>query len=430
MRTRSAKKLAQRIDLNYFKHAHPLRRWRTILSVAAPAIGLLWLAGLAAGGSRAAYSSGPVSAAHAFAEAKCEVCHVRDTTFRAHVGDAACLTCHDAPAHAGSKVAPPECATCHREHQGRIALANTPEDFCVRCHGDLSAHDSTRPAPPGAARRPMVANSVHSFPGGHPEFAAVTSGAKDSGTLRFNHAVHMKPELRGPSGPEALRCTGCHTPEMAARSSQRRASSGAMSPPDYTSQCARCHPLFFDERIDVEAPHEQTPKVQAFVEQALRAYITAHPSEITRPDPPPRRLPLNFAQPPAPPARNADEWVAGRLGRAEGMLRVSICGGCHEERPVAQTGRTFEVKDVAVNTEWMPNATFDHRPHLMVECTSCHAADRSTKTSDVLMPAIATCATCHAPDKGAESRCFECHGYHDWTREHLVEPRFTVTDFQ
>ena len=70
MRTRTAKKLAQRIDLHYFKRAHPLRRWRTILSIAAPAVALLWLGGMAAAGSRAPYSSGPVSSAHAFAEMK------------------------------------------------------------------------------------------------------------------------------------------------------------------------------------------------------------------------------------------------------------------------------------------------------------------------------------------------------------------------
>ncbi|MDP9324362.1 MAG: cytochrome c3 family protein, partial [Acidobacteriota bacterium] len=242
MRTRSAKKLAQRIDLNYFKHAHPLRRWRTVLSIAAPVVGLLWLGGMAAAGSRAAYSSGPLSTAHAFAEAKCEVCHVRDTSFRAHVGDSACLICHDAPVHAGRQIAPPACATCHREHQGRVELAKMPEDFCVRCHGDLSVRDPGRmvPALPGVNLRPKAANAVTGFPSLHPEFSVIRSGATDAGSLKFNHAVHMKDELRGPSGPETLQCTGCHKPEMAPASSQRRLPLGSMSPLNYQQQCARC----------------------------------------------------------------------------------------------------------------------------------------------------------------------------------------------
>jgi predicted CXXCH cytochrome family protein len=78
----------------------------------------------------------------------------------------------------------------------------------------------------------------------------------------------------------------------------------------------------------------------------------------------------------------------------------------------------------------MPHATFDHGPHLMVECTSCHAAETSTATSDVLMPKKEVCATCHASGKGAESRCFECHAYHEWSKEHPATPRYRATDFQ
>src|SRR5688572_5761995 len=99
MRTRTAKKLAQRIDLNYFKRQHGLRRLRLLLSIAVPALGLLWLGGMAAAGSRAPYSSGPVSSAHAFVENKSEVCHQRDDSFRAHVTATACSTCHAGPSH-------------------------------------------------------------------------------------------------------------------------------------------------------------------------------------------------------------------------------------------------------------------------------------------------------------------------------------------
>ena len=66
----------QRIDLNYFKRLHPFRRWRLILSIAAPLVVLLWIGGMTAAGSRAPYSSGPLSLAHQVFGERCERCHV------------------------------------------------------------------------------------------------------------------------------------------------------------------------------------------------------------------------------------------------------------------------------------------------------------------------------------------------------------------
>jgi hypothetical protein len=107
-RTRTAKALAQRIDLNYFKRPHPFRRWKTVLSIAVPAAVLVWLAGSAAGGSKAPYSSGPVAAAHQVFGGKCERCHVTQArAFRAHVTDNMCVSCHDAPAHKSNQTFTP-----------------------------------------------------------------------------------------------------------------------------------------------------------------------------------------------------------------------------------------------------------------------------------------------------------------------------------
>ena len=105
----------------------------------------------------------------------------------------------------------------------------------------------------------------------------------------------------------------------------------------------------------------------------------------------------------------------------------------------AETARPLPVYAASNLTKhWMPRAAFDHTPHVMVSCSSCHAAEASTKTSDVLMPNQAVCATCHAPSKGAlglgsgqaESRCFECHQYHDWKKSHPVTPPYSLTDFK
>jgi predicted CXXCH cytochrome family protein len=454
MRIRTAKALAQRIDLNYFKRAHGLRRWRYILSIAIPVIAVLWIAGYAAAGSRKPYSAGPVSRAHAFAEPKCEVCHASASAtagFRAHVSDKACLTCHDAPVHAANQTAPPDCASCHVEHSGRVQLAKVGDGLCLDCHGDLKTTHGL----------PSVATSVGRFPSAHPEFAVSREQAKDPGTIKFNHAVHLKKEgIRSLKGVEVLQCTDCHRIAALAVPPGRETQAGGVevaSKANYAQNCARCHGLEFDYRTEQPAPHDKPEVVHEAVRTALQTYIASHPDEIGKPDDP-RRLPLNFPRPPEPPARSAADWVTRRSANAERLL-WSRCEVCHvrtgtltlpsakpasgsERVTVTVSGPSGSAESVSVplsvptyaasniTARWMRRAMFDHRSHLMVQCTDCHAADRSQLTADVLMPKQATCATCHAPAKGAEARCFECHRYHDWSKSHPVSPAFKLTDFK
>ena len=438
MRVRTAKTLASRIDLHYFKRAHGLRRWRYLLSIAAPLAALLWVAALTASGSRTPYSPGPVSSAHAFAENRCEVCHgggrnqaTAPPAFRAHTTDAACLTCHDGPAHAANQPSAPSCATCHQEHRGRVQLARTEAQFCLDCHADLK----TTPGAPG------IAAHVGAFPAGHPEFAARRDGAVDPAQLRFNHAVHLKRDLRGPKGPEQLACTTCHAPQTARAESgaKRPARTGLMTPVTYQQHCASCHPLFFDERLERVAPHEEPAAVRTFVLQALADYIRANPGDVGKPDAAVRRVPLNFPRPPEPPARNAAEWIARRAAADERLLWNKTCVECHaRSASPGSVGALPVYAATNITKRWMPRAAFDHSPHLMVTCASCHAAESSTNTSDVLLPSAATCATCHAGTGrpglgragGAESRCFECHRYHDWTKARPVTPSYTIGDLK
>jgi len=64
----------------------------------------------------------------------------------------------------------------------------------------------------------------------------------------------------------------------------------------------------------------------------------------------------------------------------------------------------------------------------MVSCTECHAALTSRETADILIPGIATCEKCHhSGADAAESRCFECHTYHDWTKAKEVKGKLTLT---
>ena len=424
MRVRTAKQRAQRIDLNYFKHSRGIRRWQILLSVAVSLAAALWIGGVAAAGSRKPYSAGPVSRSHAFAESRCEVCHPRAAAaagFRAHATDTACLKCHDAPAHASNQMAPPPCSACHFDHKGRIDLARVDDRFCVECHGDLQTTHG----------EPNVAKSVRAFPSGHPEFRAVRPAGQDPGRLKFNHAVHMKDTLRGPEGPEGLECSTCHRPEVlrASTKPKKPASTGLMTPITFQGQCMRCHPLFFDARIDRQAPHDVPETVRPFVLQTLVEYARRNPTAMMQSDDDARRVPLNFPRPLEPPARTPSEWAARRAAFDEQILWDKTCVECHERTGTDGAGLPVYAKS-NITKQWMPRATFDHTPHAMVKCDSCHAAQASTRTSDVLLPGQAACATCHAPSKGAESRCFECHRYHDWTKTHPVRSAYTLMDFK
>ena len=114
-RARTTKKLAQRIDLNYFKKPTPLKRAKLLLSVLLPVLAVTWIAWRGASRDARVYSSGRMSAAHAMLEQECGVCHLQVAgAFSAKAEDRACLACHDGPIHHGSQVSTPNCATFAR----------------------------------------------------------------------------------------------------------------------------------------------------------------------------------------------------------------------------------------------------------------------------------------------------------------------------
>ena len=230
MRVRTAKQRAQRIDLNYFKHA--ARPEAVADSPVARAAGRGAAVGVGVRRRPAAErrtAPGPVSSAHAFAEMRCEVCHTgvrraiparaRRPVPRAHDRRRVPHVPRRARRTRSTRRPPPACATCHQEHRGRVQLAKIRRRVLRRVPW-RSEDDARRPdGRDGASAR---------FPSGHPEFAAVKTGAQDPGRLRFNHAVHLKDSLRGPTGPEKLECATCHKPEVAA--DQRAGSRGPRRP--------------------------------------------------------------------------------------------------------------------------------------------------------------------------------------------------------
>ena len=71
----STKIRAKRIALQYFRRMHPFRRWKLILSIAAPAVAALWVLVAATRDDQRIYLGGPVSTAHAMFENECRLCH-------------------------------------------------------------------------------------------------------------------------------------------------------------------------------------------------------------------------------------------------------------------------------------------------------------------------------------------------------------------
>jgi hypothetical protein len=446
-RTRTTKKLAQRIDLHYFKRPTPLKYAKFWLSFLTPLLALLWIVGRGASSDHRVYSNGSLSRAHAVLEKQCATCHVRQAgAFSAKAADRACLDCHDGPAHHASKMASPTCAACHAEHRGRVNLAAASDQACATCHADLR---NSRPETRYASR-------IRSLQDGHPEFAALGPVAETPAgtTIKLNHSIHMKPIRRGPNGVLVnLQCGNCHRPtgvaadltysdakyraapvsynnEMLARSagSFRRPKPPTgrelMAPVKFANACAACHLLTFDKRFDEGVPHDKPDLVHAFLLKKFEQYIATHPLELrATPDQELGGKPI----PAASRVLTASQWVTERTAEAEELLWRKTCKQCHA-LTISPGSALPQVAAANVKTQWMPDAKFDHDAHRGFSCVSCHAkALTSTEASDILLPGIAVCKSCHGPGADhADSRCSECHTYHDWSKRREVTPKFTL----
>jgi hypothetical protein len=421
--------------MNYFKRPHRFRSWRFWLSVSVPLLAALWLLWHGLTGNQRVYSGGEMSPAHAVLAAKCDACHFEMAGFfSAKASDRACLACHDGPIHHANQTFTPKCSSCHQEHRGHARLAATPDAACAQCHADLR---TTGPAT-------KFTRDIENFGPGHPEFAAVRPGSIDPGTIKLNHAVHLKRNLAGPDGPVELDCDDCHRPSTStdpwrfgsapaavAAVSQKSdlpamvLARAYMAPATYAKNCIACHGLQFDKRFAESVPHDMPAVVHAFLVQKFQQYIASHPAELRV-----TGLDRDLPQKPSPvPVRvlTPQQWVAERVGESEQLLWGKTCKQCHALSYSAGN----ELPTVAksdITARWMPHANFNHDRHQMVKCTQCHAALTSQETADVLLPGIATCEKCHHTGKdSAESRCFECHTYHDWTKAKEVKGTITLS---
>jgi len=438
-RVRTTKALAQRIDLNYFKRPIPLRRARFWLCLLLPLAGLVWAGSKLVASDFRPYSSGALSKGHVLLTKDCTTCHVSDKgAFFLRTSDKACVACHDGPIHQAGQKFEPNCGSCHVEHKGGVRLISTSNESCAQCHANLQTKSGST----------SYAHTITSLNVDHPEIAVFRDHRKDPSTIRFNHYAHMKKNLLGPRGSVQMECADCHRAPVAKAAAWHYGSAEAVSAtataaapvlkadlyapdparalmtmPKFTESCSACHLLQFDKRITEQAPHDKVEVVHAFVVKKLEAYIAAHPSDLREGADEVQRLPGR----PVAAARvlTPAQWVAERTKEAESLLWGKTCRQCHA---ITTTEGQALPKVAASNytLHWLPLARFDHDAHRGFACASCHPNALTSKdTSEILLPQLATCKTCHAPGaEHVESRCFECHAYHDWSKRKEITPTF------
>ena len=412
-RVLDTKGLAQRLDLEYLKRPDHWLLWRRRLSwilLAAALAGSIPLV-LGVGGTKKAFSNGPISRAHAIFGDRCENCHSQAFS---SVPDGACLKCHDGPAHPAKSIDTATlndklpCAQCHVEHRGVLRLAEVSDANCTRCHSDLDSHGKGVQIKSGA---------ITGFrPGHHPEFSPASR--IDARPLKLNHAAHIPPQPKTVNGMKLpMKCSDCHATDP-------KSPNGDLLPVTFEQNCRQCHrkELEFDVFQllpgSMPAPHAKSVQaIHAFIEDTFRNALKENPSIARKP------LGRDLE-----PARNADEWLERVVREGESYLfdpARGKCLYCHEYQGDSDTlvRKVGQIRGQYAagkpdGLPWFQRGEFSHRTHRAVDCSSCHTAARtSTRTADVLIPLMRNCTSCHGDSGTPIGHCAQCHLFHNKSKE-------------
>jgi hypothetical protein len=289
------------IDLNYFKKPTPFKGrscWRSRADHCT-----VWLGSYFFARDNRVYSSNRLVRPHAVLERIPAACHVQQAGGFTAQPQILLPGMHDGPEHTRRARARCSPAQSVAEHHGANLAATS--NHRTQCHGDLSV----------ANRESKYFKQIRSFEDGHPEFATLRFAAgtapRDSGTIKLNHALHMRTIRRGPTGPMVqLECMNCHTsgatnPDVTYSDPKYRGASVSymdsdvvlqtdrktltqprpitgrelMAPPKFANACAACHLLTFDTRFDEGVPHDQPQVIHAYLVKKFSEYIAAHPGE-------------------------------------------------------------------------------------------------------------------------------------------------------
>jgi Cytochrome c3 len=390
--------------------------------------------------------SGSLSQPHTQLEQDCTACHVKP--FEA-VRDQACVACHtqihdhadpvrlaraqpDLDSWGKVRLAfqdafdlpPGRCVDCHTEHEGPQQMPVTEQRFCSDCHGGLDAKlPDTRidnAADFGTSHPEFKPAVLTRWNGDRPTLQRVSLADKprEMSNLKFPHAMHlsntngvaqMARRLAAQNGfGQALACKDCHIPTPDGIRFQ---------PVNMEEDCGMCHSLAFD-RIDGTLRtlrHGEPDQVVADLRDFYRARPLPRPSTLSEMA---RRRPGDVMQ-----VRTAVQFARaqGNAGsRAERAIRGvfsrgGACYDCHTVQAPAGRSLNYRIRPVAFSMRYMHKGWFDHKPHETEDCSSCHNANASQSSGDVLLPDLASCRECHggeAARKEVQSSCAMCHDYH------------------
>ncbi len=405
--------------------------------------------------------SGELSGAHELvAGGDCLSCH--QVPFL-QVKDTACLDCHeDIASHARETLAEGEtcatggdsmvetcavrnwmhvndmqtgrCGACHREHNEPSMLVDRSSGNCVDCHNVQA--DFERGGDPLAVVEGFSPETHPGFevtlPVGDDDptsdsFRLIVAGVGESAeqsNLTFSHVQHLDEEqVRDAGGSGALQCANCHEPD---------GNGEHFKPVKMLTHCEQCHELTFDEDEPLRRlPHGDAPEaVRVIREHFLSKYVEPRATSAfefeRRPMPDGERMSVACTAS----ALSCAQSAFNRVFSEQLQQTDEGCAKCHKvvDLQAAEPEMRYAIRTVRMPRDFMPAEHFPHDQHRILSdpagsedqtgdaaCLTCHAATKSEKSSDVLMPGEGTCFACHR-DETASSRvslyCADCHGYH------------------
>lgn len=406
------------------------------------------------------WNSGPISLMHSNLKSDCQSCHVKGWEA---VADTTCLDCHedlkDHAAPARMQQSKPDitgfesalndvsetfgrpverCTSCHMEHNDRAHIMPISQALCSDCHADLDK----------ALPNTGLLN-VADFGTAHPQFrpSVITSPSLDKplltrvsldenpkgfSGLKFPHDMHLSKtgavaRMASTLDPkydfsDGVGCLDCHSKE---------AGGALFEPVSMTNDCAMCHSIVFEDddgyarTLRHGQPKEVIASMKDFYEaKALGNIRDAEMNTTTRrrPGRAPQIRDLNRRELAFKQAENRT------IEKVEAIFSDGgACYDCHViDPPTELSTLDFEVRPISLNDAFYPLSPFNHEQHEIkdLSCDTCHSAETSKTSDDVLLPKIEVCRDCHIGEDSYReggnfaqgkfpTNCLTCHAFHD-----------------
>ena len=345
---------------------------------------------------------GPLSAAHAKLESKCQSCH---TSFAREAQNGKCLACHKGIAsdvqkfsgfHGKSTARSQSCKTCHSEHLGRkFALISFKRNTfnhnltdyplvgghvkatCAGCHGNGNQYRGTTTtcATCHAKKDPHLGRLGRNCQGCH----SVFDWKKP---LPFNHA---KTGFALVGEHRTATCMSCHAGQRWKGLPQ---------------QCVSCH-----AKSDVHRGSRGTNCASCHSPASWKAATFNHNRDTS--------FPLS--------GRHALATCAGCHGANNTIRKPQrTCYACHASDDSHKGSRGTNCAECHSSSSWK-SVDFNHNKdtrfaligaHAATSCAGCHGANNNIKKPPL------TCVGCHQEDDSHKGRngpdCAKCHNSKDW----------------